>query len=122
VKKSNRVQPGTTSTTAPVARRDRTILDEAKGLVHGDRNQAYGTPARDFGRGAGMLNGLYKTRLEMVRDGLLDPAQFFEAVDIPRIQICVKLSRSMHTKRRDNWVDAAGYSEAADWTEEDERT
>jgi hypothetical protein len=92
-------------------RRDRNVLDEAKKLVHGDRNASYGNPSDDFGRAASMLNGLYRDKLK--------PGESFSPVDIARILIVVKLSRSMHSKKRDTWVDVAGYAETADWCEED---
>jgi len=92
-------------------RRERTVLDEAKGLVHGDRNEAYGTPADDFGRAAGMLTALFSEYLQEGRR--------FTASDIAKIQIVVKLSRLMHNHKRDSWVDVAGYAETGDWAEED---
>src|SRR3990167_4084338 len=98
---------------------DRTVLDEAKELVHGDRNDAYGPPSEDGARFAGMMNGLFLSRLRAVRDGRLRPEEFFGPTDYPRVQIVAKLSRSMHSHRRDTWTDIAGYAELADWIEED---
>jgi hypothetical protein len=92
-------------------RKDRTVLDEAKGLVHGNRNEDYGSPADDFGRAAGMLTALFA---EYLREG-----QRFTASDIAKIQIVVKLSRLMHKPKTDSWVDIAGYAETGDWAEED---
>lgn len=100
-------------------RRERTVLDEAKGLVHGDRNDSYGNPIHDFSRAAAMLNGLFLTRLQGVAAGVVKPEEFFSPNDPPKIHIITKLSRSMHSRKRDSWTDIAGYAETGDWTEED---
>jgi hypothetical protein len=92
-------------------RRDRTVLDEAKGLVHGDRNEAYGNPIHDFTRTAAMWTAMFGTYLQ--------PGQSFKPQDIAKALICVKLSRSMNAERHDNAVDIAGYAETWDWTVED---
>lgn len=91
-------------------RSSRTVLDKAKALVHGDRNASYGHPIEDFSRTAEMLNGLF-------RDKLI-PGDGFAPADIPKIMICVKLSRTMAARRQDNWTDIAGYAETGDWVEE----
>ncbi len=91
-------------------RRDRTVLDEAKALVHGDRNADYGNPADDFARAAEMLTGLLRDKL---REG-----QRIAPADVAKIQIVVKLSRLMHRPKRDGWTDIAGYAETGSWTEE----
>jgi len=91
-------------------RRDRTVLDEAKALVHGDRNAAYGSPADDFGRAAEMLTGLLRDKLK--------PGERIATSDVAKIQIVVKLSRLMHKPKRDSWTDIAGYAETGDWCDE----
>lgn len=95
----------------PRPRRERTVLDEARALVHGDRNDAYGTPASDFGRAAVMLTGLLGDKLKA--GAAIEPA------DVGKIQIIIKLSRAMHRYKRDTYVDIAGYAEAIDWCEEE---
>ena len=77
-----------------------TILEEAQRLVHGPRQQAYGTPFSDFtrtGRLWGAILGLEK--------------------DVPpdRVALCliaVKISREVNAAKRDSAVDIAGYAEA----------
>jgi hypothetical protein len=95
----------------PIARRERTVLDEAKGLVHGDRNESYGNPVHDFTRTAGMWTALFADYLK--------PGIEFKPQDVAKMMICVKLSRSMNAEKRDHPVDVAGYSETWDWTIED---
>jgi hypothetical protein len=86
---------------------DHNILDEAKGLVHGDRNASYGDPSVDFARTAGMMNSLFSAYLA--------PGAAFKPEDIAKILICVKLSRTMAKYKRDSAVDIAGYAETMDW-------
>lgn len=96
------------------SRKDRSVVDEARKLVHGERNIAYGNPANDFSRTAGMLTGLYT---EEIKRRLAADEPIFQPVDIPRIQVCVKLSRTIQSPtKRDHYVDIAGYAETADWT------
>lgn len=86
-----------------VDRRSKTILDEAKSLVYGDRQDDYGSVRDDFHRVAGLLNVLLSGRLKAP---IADE-------DIPLIMICLKLSRQVNKHKRDNLVDIAGYAETA---------
>lgn len=78
------------------------VLDEAKGLIEGDRNNSYGPPTQDFARTAGVLNAL----------GYRGPdGRGLEPHDVAIVVAAVKLSRLMWTpEKRDNWVDLAGYA------------
>jgi len=77
-------------------------LEEAKGLITGDRNNAYGPPTQDFARTAGALNA-YGYRGPNGRE--------LRAHDVAIMIMAVKLSRLMWTpKKRDHWVDVAGYA------------
>jgi hypothetical protein len=91
-------------------RSERTILDEAKALVHGARNQEYGPPSTDFARTAGLMTALFRDYLK--------PGKRFCSADVAKVMICVKLSRLMAQSKRDSWVDLAGYAETGSWTEE----
>jgi len=81
--------------------KDLSILTEAHGLVHGDRQATYGHPAVDFARTAALANVLLAHRL----DTDLAPE------DVAMFLVCVKLSRECHEHKRDNLVDACGYLE-----------
>lgn len=81
--------------------KDLSILTEAHGLVHGDRQATYGHPAVDFARTAALANVLLAHRL----DTDLGPE------DVAMFLVCVKLSRECHEHKRDNLVDACGYLE-----------
>jgi hypothetical protein len=85
------------------------VLTEAQGLVHGARNEAYGHPADDYARTAGMFSALLAHKLK-------EPLTPQEAI---MFMICVKLSRQVNKPKRDNAVDGAGYFECLDWTEDE---
>ena len=98
------------------------ILEEAKGLVHGERQSDYGHPADDFGRVARLLSAAGFRRLHVVHTADLHEFKHreLEQTDIPIIQICVKLSRLTQTPdHRDSMVDIAGYAETWGLCEED---
>lgn len=77
-------------------------LDEAKALITGDRNNAYGPPTQDFARSADALNAY----------GYRGPdGRNLQAHDVAIMVMSVKLSRLMWTpQKRDSWVDLAGYA------------
>jgi hypothetical protein len=77
-------------------------LDEAKGLITGDRNNSYGPPWQDFSRTAEALNAY----------GYRGPdGRKLESHDIAILIMAVKMSRLMWTPtKRDSWVDIAGYA------------
>lgn len=76
-----------------------TILDEAKSLVYGDRNNDYGHPKEDMDRTAMMWSAILGTE-----------------VTAEKVALCmcaVKISRQCNKRKRDNLVDLAGYAEVA---------
>jgi len=84
----------------PVAGQEN-ILQEAHRLVDGDRDKSYGGWNEDFSRTAKLASILTKKELT--------------ALDVIKIMVCVKLSRSSNRYKRDNLVDACGYLEG--WNE-----
>jgi hypothetical protein len=74
---------------------DKTLLDEAYGLVTGDRQKAYDHPARNFDR----IARLWSVAL----DKEITPE------DVAVCMILVKIARQVHAPKRDNIVDAIGY-------------
>lgn len=82
------------------------LLDEAKRLICGDRNSAYGPPAQDFAR----------TALTMTSLGYRGPeGRNILPHDVAILAMCIKLSRLMWSpEKRDNWTDLAGYA-ACGW-------
>lgn len=81
------------------------ILDTAKRITGGQRQEDYGHPADDFERAAQMWTAILGEKLH--------PQEKVTAGDIPLCMIAVKLARQVHRHRRDNLVDIAGYARTA---------
>ncbi|MEM9588988.1 MAG: DUF6378 domain-containing protein [Planctomycetota bacterium] len=81
---------------------DLDVLEEALKITQGDRQAQYGPPDQDFRRTAEMWNGLFS-------DGLKEGWRF-EPVHVALAMVCLKASREMHQRKRDNFVDMAGYA------------
>jgi hypothetical protein len=81
---------------------DEDILDKAARITRGDRQASYGPPDQDFRRTAGMWSALFEAKL---KDGVT-----FEPRDVALAMILLKTSRETHQRKRDNWVDIAGYA------------
>ena len=82
------------------------LLDEAKKLTTGDRNNQYGPPTQDFARTADLLNAM----------GYRGPqGRGLISHDVALIMGQLKLSRLVWSpEKRDSWVDLAGYA-ACGW-------
>lgn len=76
------------------------ILEEALRITKGDRQNQYGPPNQDFARTAAMWSALKGIK--------------FSTTDVADFQICIKLSRNTHQKKRDNYIDVAGYARCGD--------
>lgn len=78
------------------------LLDEARDLISGDRNNQYGPPHQDFQRSADAANAY----------GYRGPGgRPVEAHDIAVLVSLVKLSRiTWQPGKRDSWADLAGYA------------
>lgn len=90
--------PGGSGETTPTPRGG--ILDEARELIHGERNVAYGSPTENFERIAGIWN-------VQLGDKLKAP---ITAQEVALLMIGVKLGRAVNQPKRDNFVDIAGYA------------
>lgn len=82
------------------------VLDEAKKLVSGDRQAQYGPPDQDFTRTADMWSAWKGVH--------------FEPYEVAVFMILLKMSRQKHQRKRDNWVDVAGYSHCGNTCDEEE--
>lgn len=76
------------------------ILDEARELIHGERNVAYGSPTENFERIAGIWNVQLGNKLTAP----------ITAQEVALLMIGVKLGRAVNQPKRDNFVDIAGYA------------
>ena len=86
---------------------DEDILEEALRITSGDRQNAYGPADQDFKRTAAMWSALKGVE--------------FTARDVALFMICLKCSRETHQRKRDNWVDIAGYARCGSKCTEDKR-
>lgn len=87
---------------------ENSILTEAHGLVHGERNADYDHPYTDYSRSVAIFKAW--TGIE------LTPSQGI------KFMRCVKMSREMsNPTKRDNYVDGAGYIECDRMAGEEER-
>ena len=75
---------------------EHTILDEAKELIYGARQQSYGHPWLDFSRTAKIWEAIF--------DHPITPEQ------VALCLIGVKISREVNAHKRDTLVDIAGYA------------
>jgi hypothetical protein len=102
-------------TTEPLAEPPRTsfsaecggtsVLDVARRITAGSRQEDYGHPADDFDRTAQMWTGILGPKLRS--------DERITAADVPLCMIAVKLARQAHQHKRDNLVDIAGYARTA---------
>lgn len=80
------------------------VLRTADIIVHGDRNDTYGSADTSFNRIAKLWSVIIDKELT--------------AVDVARMMILLKVSRSMGKADIDNWIDIAGYASLAAFCEE----
>lgn len=75
---------------------DEDVLEEALRITSGERQASYGPPQKEFQRTAAMWTAIL--------GALVTPA------DVALCMIALKISRAKWAKKRDNWVDIAGYA------------
>jgi hypothetical protein len=77
------------------------ILDEAKAVIEGPRDKAYGPPGKNFERIAELMSAVLGDKLR----------EQLTVTDVALVMIAVKLGRLMETPDHwDTWVDVAGYA------------
>lgn len=82
------------------------VLDEAAGLITGDRNKTYGSPTQNFQNTADIWTALLRHKL---KDG-----EVITPTEIATLMVGLKLARTVAQPKRDNFVDMAGYA-ACGW-------
>jgi hypothetical protein len=90
----------------------KTILDEAKEIIHGERNRSYGHPRDNFANIADLWNG-YLSILGRERGMAVGGTRViaFTPTDIAILNILQKVARlACNPKHRDTVVDIAGYA------------
>jgi hypothetical protein len=76
------------------------ITEEAHNLVNGDRRTDYGDMADSFKR----ISGLWSAYL----------GSHVDSLDVAKMMILLKVSRTKHNNHRDSYIDIVGYVECAD--------
>lgn len=76
------------------------ILKTALKLTTGDRHNEYGDCTVELNRVAAMWSVIFETKIT--------PNQVALAM------IALKITRQMHSNKKDNWVDIAGYARIGD--------
>lgn len=81
------------------------ILNEAIGLINGERNSSYGDPVDDFATTASFWE-TYLDRIMRARGGLS-----IKPHDVAVMMSLLKVARiSWSPEKRDHWADLAGYT------------
>ncbi len=105
-------EPGWTVAGVAYGNGEKTVLEEANGLIFGARNADYGHPLDDFSRTGKMMAGVLRDWALSVTDPEHVPDVPPELVGLCMIQ--VKVSREVNRHKRDNLVDIGGYSGTLD--------
>jgi hypothetical protein len=84
----------------------KSILDEAQGIIWGDREKTYGEPDVNLKRIATLWNAFLVSRY---KHGYTGEPYEITSEDVCWMMVLLKASRQMNTPKRDNLVDAAGY-------------
>ena len=94
-----------TSTEASQTLAREELLDEAKRIVSGVRDEAYGTPEDSFSTIADFW------RVYLARRGLIPAGVFLEPHDVANMMSLLKLARlAADPSHEDSYVDLAGYA------------
>jgi hypothetical protein len=92
-----------------------TILDEAKAIINGERQNTYGDPEDSFSLIADYWNVyINKIQRKMLIDHGVDPRDYellpmLHAKDIAMMMTLFKIAREQEQGNRDNIRDASGY-------------
>jgi hypothetical protein len=78
----------------------RKLLDDAAGIITGDRQRKYGDPTDNHSLAASFVNAYLQPLGGRALDGR----------DICNLMILVKLARDIHSRTRENMLDIIGYA------------
>lgn len=77
------------------------VIDKAKQIIDGDREQTYGKADVNLNRIADLWNAYVR--------GRFDSSLLFTAQDVCWMMVLLKTARQMNADKEDNLVDAIGY-------------
>jgi hypothetical protein len=86
------------------------ILQEAMRITGGERAENYGHPRANHERIAQLWNGYVSAKAVDKEGKLTQGCAHITAQDVVVMMILLKAARELHTSKRDNWVDMAGYA------------
>ncbi len=98
------------------------ILAEADEIIHGERNEQYGKAEDAFESISSYWNILLNAKMQKIFDGYdvekyegmeWSWEEIVEAHDVAMMMILLKVARTKGKKKRDNYVDIAGYAALA---------
>ncbi len=78
-----------------------TVLDDAKTVINGDRQDTYGNPEDSFT----LIAAYWAVYLSKKLGGMIP----IDPKDVTLMMTLFKIAREQHQGKRDNLVDAAGY-------------
>ena len=79
-------------------------------MTGGDRQDNYGHPLANHQRIAALWNGYLEARRVNPQGQRQMTSPPLEARDVVAMQILLKIARELHSSKRDNFVDIAGYA------------
>ncbi len=98
------------------------ILAEADRIINGERNEQYGKAEDAFESISSYWNILLNAKMQKIFDGYdvekyegmkWSWEEIVEAHDVAMMMILLKVARTKGKKKRDNYVDIAGYAALA---------
>jgi hypothetical protein len=89
---------------------EESILEEALRISGGARQENYGHPLANHIRIAELWNGYLRARHTNADGARVRTPLALEPVDVVHMMILLKVARELHTSKRDNWTDMAGYA------------
>lgn len=79
------------------------LLDKAKTIINGEREEHYGSPENNFGTIAELWTAYLKRTIS--------PTIYITNVDVANLMILLKVARlASDYSHEDSWVDIAGYA------------
>lgn len=98
------------------------VLSEAARLVDGDRQAAYGHPAKNHGCTAELWTAYLRRRCSATKtieigEPVVNIIEL-DAFDVCMLNILQKVSRLAHSRQRDGLVDLAGFARNAEMVDE----
>lgn len=96
-------------TSSPKPHPNESILTEALRVTGTTRQENYGHPLANHVRIADLWNGFLRAKVTGADGELVINPTVLEPADVAMMMILLKVARELHTPKRDNLTDGAGY-------------